>query len=127
MPKGITAEQMPIGLSKRKPRRVFGFGLLYFPPDPPPTIFIVVAKNLKSPYLSGVLHVSADTSAGIIITHAHDSERFRRILRQFAKVNDIGSLLSRHEFNRNIEIPADDFVHCRLQLSHQLIRWAAGE
>lgn len=43
MPEGITAEQMPIGLSKRKLRRVFGLGLLYFPSDPPATILIVVA------------------------------------------------------------------------------------
>ena len=30
-------------LSKRKPRRVFSLGLLYFPSDPPAAIFIVVA------------------------------------------------------------------------------------
>ena len=108
MPKGITTEQMPIGLSKRKPRRVFGLGLLYFPSDPPPAIFIVVAMNLEGAYLSSILNVSADASAGIIITHTHNPERFRRILRQFAEVNDIGRLLPGHEFNRHIQMPADD-------------------
>ena len=80
-------------LSKRKPRRVFGLGLLYFPSDPPPAIFVVVAEDLEGAYLRGILHVSANAGASIIITHTHNPERFRRILRQFAKVNDIGSLL----------------------------------
>ncbi len=127
MPKGITAEQMPIGLSKRKSRRVFGLGLLYFPSDPPSAIFIVVAKNLEGAYLSSILNVSADASAGIIITYTHNPERFRRILRQFAKVNDIGSLRPGHEFNRDIQMPTDDLVHLCLQLCNLLIRRAAGE
>lgn len=114
-------------LSKRKPRRVFGLGLLYFPSDPPPAIFVVVAEDLEGAYLSSILNVSADASAGIIITYTHNPERFRRILRQFAEVNDIGRLLPGHEFNRHIQMPADDLVHRRLQLRHLLIRGAAGE
>ena len=80
MPKGITAEQMPIGLSKRKLRRVFGLVLQYFPSNPPPAIFIVVAKDLEGAYLSSILHVSADAGAGIIITYTHNPECFRCIL-----------------------------------------------
>ena len=59
-------------LSKRKPRRVFGLGLLYFPSDPPPAIFIVVAEDLEGAYLRGILHVSANAGASIIITHTHN-------------------------------------------------------
>ena len=114
-------------LSKRKPRRVFGLGLLYFPSDPPPAIFVVVAEDLEGAYLRGILHVSANAGASIIITHTHNPECFRRILRQFAKIHDIGRLLPGHEFNRDIQMPTDDLVHRRLQLRHLLIRRAAGE
>ena len=59
--------------------------------------------------------MSADAGAGIIVPDTHNPERFRRILRQFAEVNDIGRLLPGHEFNRHIQMPADDLVHRRLR------------
>ena len=76
----------------RSPSLLYALGT-YVSAEPPPDIFVVVAQNLKSSYLGRILHMGADAGAGIIIPDTHNPEHFRRILRQFAEVNDIGRML----------------------------------
>ena len=79
-------------------------------------------SNFKTPDLGGILHVFANTGAGVIITHKHHAQAVPGAGRQFGKIAYFFGLAAGHGAGSNRQMAGDNLVHLCFHGSYLFLR-----